>query len=138
MRAGAHPAAEARHRNAAHLQLRLQGGDIHARAADIEEHQVGVRLLDLHARDLAQAAGELMVFVRADDPAMLHEAVQVCDDVRARLAQLAATPGADDTAPIVRVPATGAVVAVIDDGGTSATGAPRVIRDAPTPRERRQ
>ena len=87
--------------------------------------------------ELAQAAGELMVFVRADDPAMLHEAVQVCDDVRARLAQLAAAPGADDTAPIVRMPAAGAVSAAIDDGGTSATSAPREIRDAPTPRERR-
>ena len=87
--------------------------------------------------ELAQAAGELMVFVRADDPAMLHEAVQVCDDVRARLAQLAAVPGADDTAPIVRMPASGAVSAAIDDSGTSATSAPREIRDAPTPRERR-
>lgn len=84
--------------------------------------------------ELAHAAGELMGFVRSEDASTLRAAVVVCDGIRAKLEAIA---GTEATAPIALPPPPGAVAAAIEDHDTAATVAPRVVRDAPTPRERR-
>lgn len=101
--------------------------------------------------ELAHAAGELMVFVRSGDEASLRAAILVCDRLRARLDQLAALDGGDDTAPIVVAPSpprsplplpppplvAGTVTtAVTDERGGKAT-CPQAIGDDRTPRERK-
>jgi hypothetical protein len=91
--------------------------------------------------ELAHGAGELMVFVRSGDAATLRAAIVLCDGVRARLDQIAASDGGVDTARLVMPPRLppppGAVATAVDDDDPSASAQPRVIRDAPTPRERR-
>jgi hypothetical protein len=85
-------------------RLRLEGQARAHPACPVEEVRMAAAQIGGLAgvAELAHSAGELMVFHRADDAAMITAAVGVCDAMRARLEQIASRDDvADvDTAPI--------------------------------------
>ncbi|MBK9031541.1 MAG: hypothetical protein IPL61_09435 [Myxococcales bacterium] len=87
--------------------------------------------------ELAHSAGEVMVFHRADAPALLAAAVPICDSIRALLERLAHQDAGADTAPIAMAREPGTVQRPISTDGPSQSARPEAIRTERTPKERR-
>ncbi len=91
--------------------------------------------------ELAHTAGEVMVFHRSDDPAMVPPAISLCDSVRALLERLANLDAGLDTAPVViaprMAPAPGAVEVPIAHDGPSRAAWPVGGAMDKTPKGRR-
>ncbi|MBK9035973.1 MAG: hypothetical protein IPL61_32785 [Myxococcales bacterium] len=111
---------------------------VHAECELAQVRMAAAQIGDLAGvAELAHTAGEVMVFHRADDPALVAAAIPVCESVRALLERLAHQDTGADTVPVVAPFARGAVPEPIVADGPSHAARPAAIRTEQTPKERR-